>query len=110
MGLQWDGKGSLNIERELEGGLRHRQGLPWPAVLSIQSGANTPRYATMRMIKEAKAKQVAEPQVSEIDANALVRTVTSMARPPMGQATMLEGSAGDVAGRIAAIIREKRGV
>lgn len=108
--LQWDGKGSLNIERELEGGLRHRQGLPWPAVLSIQSGANTPRYATMRMIKEAKAKQVAEPQVSEIDANALVRTVTSMARPPMGQATMLEGSAGDVAGRIAAIIREKRGV
>lgn len=108
--LQWDGKGPLNIERELEGGVHHRQGLPWPAVLSIQSGANTPRYATMRMIKEARVKAVAEPQVTEIDAQALIRTVAGMERPPLGQATMLEGAAGDVAARIAAIIREKRGV
>lgn len=107
---EWDGKGPLAIERELEGGVRHRQELPWPAVLSIQSGANTPRYATMRMIKEARAKAVAQAQVSEIGANALARTVAGMERPPLGQATMLEGGAGDVAARIAAIIRDKRGI
>ena len=107
--LRWDGKGRLNIERELEGGVRHQQNLPWPAVLSIQAGANVPRYATMRMIKEAKAKSVAEPQVSSIDANALGRLVASMERPPLGQATMIDGAASEVATKIAAIIRGKRG-
>lgn len=108
--LQWDGTGRLAIERELEGGVRHRQDLPWPAVLSIQSGANVPRYATMRMIKEARTRTVAEPQVADLDQQALGGLVVAMERPPLGQAAMIDGSAAEVADRIAAIIREKRGV
>lgn len=108
--LQWDGTGRLAIERELEGGVRHRQDLPWPAVLSIQSGANVPRYATMRMIKEARTRTVAEPQVADIDPQALGRLVAAMERPPLGRAAMIDGSAAEVADRIAAIIRDKRGV
>ena len=110
VGLQWDGSGRLAVERELEGGVRHRHDLPWPAVLSIQSGANVPRYATMRMIKEAKARAVAEPRVDEIGAQALARRVAAMERPPLGQAAMIEGSAAEVAARIAAIVRDKRGL
>lgn len=109
VGLQWDGKGQLSIERELEGGVRHRQEMPWPAVLSIQAGANVPRYATMRMIKEAKNKAVSGPQISSVDPHAFSRLVAAMERPPVGQATMIDGSANEVATRVAAIIREKRG-
>ncbi|MBE0694689.1 MAG: electron transfer flavoprotein subunit alpha, partial [Aquamicrobium sp.] len=108
--LQWDGTGRLAIERELEGGVRHRQDLPWPAVLSIQSGANVPRYATMRMIKEARTRTVAEPQVADLDQQALGGLVVAVERPPLGQAAMIDGSAAEVADRIAAIIRDKRGV
>lgn len=108
--LQWDGSGRLVIERELEGGVRHRQDLPWPAVLSIQSGANVPRYATMRMIKEARARAVAEPKVTDLDPQATGRLVAGMERPPAGETTMLEGSAAEAAARIAAIIRDKRGI
>jgi Fe-S oxidoreductase/electron transfer flavoprotein alpha/beta subunit len=110
VGLGWDGQGRLDIVRELEGGIRHRQSLPWPAVLSIQTGANVPRYATMRMIKEAKAKSVADVAAPELEQSALGRRVAGMDRPPLGQATMIEGSASEVAARVAAIIREKRGV
>jgi Fe-S oxidoreductase/electron transfer flavoprotein alpha/beta subunit len=110
VGLAWDGKGRLDIARELEGGVRHRQSLPWPAVLSIQTGANVPRYATMRMIKEARAKTVAEITTPDVDEQARSRQVAGMERPPVGQATMIEGSAGEVAARVASIIREKRGV
>lgn len=108
--LKWDGVGRVDITRELEGGVRHRQSLPWPTVLSIQSGANVPRYATMRMIKEARAKAVVDVVVEAIDARALGRRVAGMEQPPAGQALMLEGSAADVASRIVAIIRDKRGM
>lgn len=107
--MQWDGRGRLDITRELEGGVRHRQSLPAPAVLSIQSGANVPRYATMRMIKEARSKPVAEAAVEAIGAEATGRRVAAMDRPPAGQASMLEGSAAEVAARIAAIVRERKG-
>ncbi|MFC3088001.1 heterodisulfide reductase-related iron-sulfur binding cluster [Tabrizicola soli] len=107
--MQWDGKGRLDITRELEGGVRHGQSLSAPAVLSIQSGANVPRYATMRMIKDARSKPVAEAVVEELGPEATGRRVAAMDRPPVGQAAMLEGSAAEVAARIAAIVREKRG-
>lgn len=107
--MQWDGKGRLDITRELEGGVRHRQSLPAPAVLSIQSGANVPRYATMRMIKEARSKPVADAAVEAIGAEATGRRVAAMDRPPVGQAAMLEGSAAEIAARVAAIVREKKG-
>lgn len=108
--LQWDGKGRLDITREMEGGVRHRQGLAWPAVLSIQSGANVPRYATMRMIKEARTKPVADVDVVTVDGRAVGRRVVGMERPPVGQAAMIAGSAAEIAARIAAIIRDKKGV
>ncbi|WP_374440596.1 heterodisulfide reductase-related iron-sulfur binding cluster [Pseudomonas panipatensis] len=107
VGLEWDGEGRLDIVRELEGGVRHSQSLAAPAVLSIQAGANTPRYATMRMIKEAKAKPVAEAILAEAATRGA--QVAAMQRPPVGQASMLEGSAAEVAAQIAEIIRKQRG-
>lgn len=46
----------IEVTRELEGGVQHRMILPRPAVLTVQTGAIAPRYATMRMIKQARKK------------------------------------------------------
>ncbi len=50
--------GSLKVKRELEGGWFQWIGLPLPAVLTIQSGINTLRYATLKGIMAAKKKEI----------------------------------------------------
>lgn len=110
VGLEWDGVGRLELVRELEGGVRHAFTLPVPAVLSIQAGANVPRYATMRMIKEARSKPVATLTETVGGPLACGAVVATMVRPPLGQATMIEGSAADIAAQVATIIRNKKGL
>ena len=49
----------MKLKRELEAGWFQRVELPLPAVLSIQSGINKPRYATLKGIMAAKKKEIA---------------------------------------------------
>jgi electron transfer flavoprotein beta subunit len=51
--------GRLRVKRELEAGWFQWVELPLPAVLSIQSGINKPRYATLKGIMAAKKKEIA---------------------------------------------------
>jgi electron transfer flavoprotein beta subunit len=50
--------GALRVKRELEGGWFQWIGLPMPAVLTIQSGINQLRYATLKGIMAAKKKEI----------------------------------------------------
>jgi electron transfer flavoprotein beta subunit len=50
--------GSLRVKRELEGGWFQWIGLPMPALLTIQSGINQLRYATLKGIMAAKKKEI----------------------------------------------------
>jgi len=66
----------LRILRELEAGWRQRQEVSFPCSLSIQSGINKPRYASMKGILAAKKKplqtvnaaelQLGEPEAGQI--------------------------------------------
>ena len=47
---------TVQVERELEGGVIEKVELPLPAVLTIQYGANQPRYASLKGIMAAKKK------------------------------------------------------
>jgi electron transfer flavoprotein beta subunit len=47
---------SLQVRRELEGGINETIELPMPAVLTIQFGINQPRYASLKGIMAAKKK------------------------------------------------------
>ena len=49
---------SLRVKRELENGYFQHVEMPLPALLTIQSGANKLRYATLMGIKKAKTKEV----------------------------------------------------
>lgn len=107
--VEWDGQGEMTVIRELEGGTRHVLTMPTPAVLAIQTGTNVPRYATMRMIKQAKKKPL-----EVLDGSALIDggggyRVRRMYTPVQEKAQMLEGSAEEVAEQIATLIREKNG-
>src|SRR6201993_2150948 len=48
----------LKVKRELEGGWFQTIEVPLPAVLTIQSGGNKLRYATLMGIKRAKSKEM----------------------------------------------------
>src|SRR5580693_6751090 len=52
-------EGHLKLKRELEAGWFQWVELPMPAVLSIQSGINKVRYATLKGIMAAKKKEIA---------------------------------------------------
>ncbi len=49
---------SLTVNRELEGGLNEVLEMAMPAVLTIQSGINQPRYPTLPGIMKAKKKRL----------------------------------------------------
>ena len=49
---------SLRVKRELEGGWFQWMTLPMPALLTIQSGINQLRYATLKGIMAAKKKEI----------------------------------------------------
>ncbi len=57
MEVQADGA-ALRVKRELEGGWFQWVTLPTPAVLTIQSGINQLRYATLKGIMAAKKKEI----------------------------------------------------
>ena len=57
MQVEIDGR-RLRVKRELEDGWFQHVSMPLPAVLTIQSGINKLRYATLMGIKKAKSKEI----------------------------------------------------
>src|SRR3954469_10500301 len=96
---------ALQVERELEGGLRERVAVRLPAVVSVQTGINSPRYVNFRQIKAAEATEI---DVRSGD-DAPGAGGWTMAEPPAGDgAEMLSGRAPDVAQRILELVAERR--
>ncbi|MGE3512017.1 MAG: electron transfer flavoprotein subunit beta [Vicinamibacterales bacterium] len=58
MEVQQPEPGRLRVKRELEGGWFQWVSMPLPAVLTIQSGINQLRYATLKGIMAAKKKEI----------------------------------------------------
>ena len=104
------------FRRELEGGLLHEVEIQCPAVLTIQLGINTPRYASLRSIKQAAAKPIEVLSLADIalgagdvgEAGSLSR-VRRMYIPDKGRAQLIDGDAAQQAARLAEIIREFKG-
>ena len=51
-------KQSANVEREVEGGVKHVVQLSLPALVAVNKGINTPRYASLPGIMKAKKKEI----------------------------------------------------
>jgi electron transfer flavoprotein beta subunit len=106
---------TVRVDRELENQEVQVVDLTLPAVVTVQTGMNTPRYASLKGIMAAKKKPVATVALSDIglspkDVEAKLRTV-SLSAPPKGKgAEILTGSPDEVAKALVARIREKSGV
>jgi electron transfer flavoprotein beta subunit len=110
------GAGTAVFRRELEGGVLHEMQIECPAVLTIQLGINTPRYASLRSIKQAAAKPIEVPSLEELglqsadvgESGSLSR-VRRMYVPDKGRAQMIEGTVEEKAARLAQIIKDFAG-
>jgi electron transfer flavoprotein beta subunit len=89
----------LKVKRELEGGWFQTIELPLPAVLTIQSGGNKLRYATLMGIKRAKTKELRRVSPSELGApSAPLALLESIALPQKQRSTqILHGDAKEAA-------------
>ena len=105
--IDWSGAGPAAVDRELEGGLVDVVEVDTPALLTIQTGINQPRYANLRAIKQAEQQEIA---VVSADAGEPSYRVRRMFTPPRtGGAEMLDGGAAQIAQRIVEIVRERLG-
>ena len=100
------GSGSATVHRELEGGLVDVVEVDTPAMLTIQTGINEPRYATLRAIKQAEQKEIDVREPGDLAPPAA--RIRRMFVPPKGEgAEMLNGDAAAIAGRIKEIVDDR---
>ena len=111
--IDFDGS-TVKVQRELEGGLVEVMRVGIPALLTVQTGINEPRYATLRAIKQAREKPLEVVSLDELGldqaamAAAAGSRVVSIAHPERGEgAEMLDGGPAEVAARIIEIVRDR---
>jgi electron transfer flavoprotein beta subunit len=100
------------VHRELEGGVEEITDVALPAVLTIQTGINEPRYASLRGIRQAQSKPLDVKTLEDVGVAAedlpLSLTLSSLYEPETeGEAALFEGSAEETAGELADLLREK---
>ena len=110
--VQVGNDGVLNVRRELEGGNFVEVKLQMPAVLTIQTGLNEPRYPSLKGIMAAKRKDLVRLELSSLDLSGsqLVETIEYSYPPQRERAQMLEGSSEAIAGELVSLLREKEKV
>jgi electron transfer flavoprotein beta subunit len=89
----------LKVKRELEEGWFQSIELPTPAVLTMQSGGNKLRYATLMGIKRAKTKELRTVSAAELGVDSVpVVTLEQISVPTKQKSTqILPGSAKEAA-------------
>ncbi len=107
--------GKMKVHRELEGGLHEVLEIELPALLTIQTGINEPRYASIFGIRQAMKKQIetlglgtlglAEGAVGE--AGSKTSLVKLFIPVVTAQAMVLQGSPEEVSGQLVTIFKNE---
>jgi electron transfer flavoprotein beta subunit len=97
---------SVRVKRELEGGWFQWMSLPLPALLTIQSGINQLRYATLKGIMAAKKKEIRK--VAFAGSATSAQKIVSVYFPEKGKKTqMLPGSPAEAAKALVHKLRDE---
>jgi electron transfer flavoprotein beta subunit len=98
--------GRLRVKRELEGGWFQWIAMPLPALLTIQSGINQLRYATLKGIMAAKKKEIRKaPLPAGLQPS---QQIVALAMPTRSKQThMIGGSAGEAAKELVRLLRDE---
>lgn len=108
MQVEKTGEG-IRVKRELEDGWFQHVDLPLPAVLTIQSGINKLRYATLMGIKKAKTKEVRKVDAASLGTAAGGGVKLERVYMPQRskQTRLLEGSAAEQASQLVEILKHE---
>ena len=102
---------TINVKRELEGGVRAEVESSLPILVTCQLGLNTPRYPTLPNIMKAKKKELLTIAATELDkVSSLQKTVKIAFPEKVSGGLMLEGEVADIADRLIAALKEKTSV
>ncbi len=108
----------VKVHRELEGGLEEVFEIDLPAVLTIQTGINEPRYVSIVGIRKVAKKEIKAVGISELNLKAdevgLSGSDIQLEKiflPPVGErADMLDGKPEEIALKVFAILKDKGGL
>ena len=97
---------TMRVKRELEGGWFQWIGMPLPALLTIQSGINQLRYATLKGIMAAKKKEIKKvaPPAAVVSRQ---KVVALYAPQKQKQTVMIGGSPAEAAKELVKRLREE---
>ena len=90
----------LKVKRELEDGWFQHMEMPLPALLTIQSGGNKLRYATLMGIKKAKTKETKTVQAAASSTGKAIALERVYLPEKQKKTEMLTGSPAEVAAKI----------
>ena len=102
--------GQIKVKRELESGFFQHVTMALPAVLTIQSGINKLRYATLLGIKQAKNKPLRKVSLDEVKAAVgdNLQKIEKLYVPQKTKKTeMLDGAPGEVAKKLVDKLRNE---
>ncbi len=97
----------MRVKRELEGGWFQWVAMPLPALLTIQSGINQLRYATLKGIMAAKKKEIRKVSPPSLAAAAAKQKIVGLYVPEKGKKTqIIGGSPAEAAKELVRRLRE----
>ncbi len=101
------------VRRELEGGIDEVTELKLPAVLTVQTGINEPKYVSLSALLEAEDKETKDVEMGElgiISAESVDTKIDQVFFPPVGKmAEILKGNSEEVVMQLTEIIKKKKG-
>jgi electron transfer flavoprotein beta subunit len=106
------------VHRELEGGLEEVVELDLPALLTVQSGINEPRYVSIMGIRRVAKKEIKPLGISDLsleaaDAGLLGSDIRidRLSIPPAGKgAEWLEGKPDEIAQKVLTVLKDRGGL
>ena len=109
---------TLTVHRELEGGLEEVDTLTLPALLTIQTGINDPRYVSIMGIRRVAKKEIGAKGMGdlglsgdEVGLRGSLSQIEELYFPPVGEgAEILEGTLDEKAEALVKILKERGGV
>ena len=109
------GNSVVKVNRELEGGLEEIVEVKLPAVLTVQTGINEPRYVSILGIRKAMKKEIKTLSLADIDlsendvgeAGSWVKIEKMFVPPVEKQAEFIKGTPEEIATKIAEIIKSR---
>jgi len=99
-----------HVHRELEGGLLEHLEITLPALFTIQTGINEPRYASLIAIRRAASKPIKVLGLNETGQEGLSSNIQieELFVPPVTKrAEIITGSADDVSTKVATIVKDR---